>query len=359
MSKNYSIRKYQPGDENSIVELLTKAFPQWQNQKDPMGHYLWKYLENPFGSDVIVAESGDQVVGVLNNLHLTIKIGNDLSNCVLSGDVVTHPDFRGMGIYSKLVAFDDETQQGRVFGYSETVNPFVLKHYKKTPDRTRFPHPVSYMLRINDVDLFIKTNTTRNSVINSTSFKILKVINSISNGLTSKIKPDQNILIKQVQQFDKRIDALWDKVKDDYNFIIKRDSQYLNWRYCDPRSDNYVVTQAEYNGEILGYAILRINKSIDSSDGFISDLLALPGRFDVVDLLIKNACEYLDKQKINSITYSAIDENPYLKISESYGFIHVFIMKHGINCHIYKDDVFNTISNSPNKKIFLSYDDVF
>lgn len=359
MSKSYSIRPYHPGDEKTIAELLAKAFPHWQNQKDPLEHYRWKYLDNPHGSDIIVAESDGQVVGVLNNLHMTIKIGDDLSGCVLSGDVVTHPDFRGMGIYSKLVAFDDKTQQGRIFGYSESTNPYILQHYKKTPDRTHFPHPMSYMLRIDDVDLFLRSKTTKIKIINSLGFKILKIVNGIANSLMPQPASDQNVVIKQIHKFDERADTLWDKVKDGYNFIMKKDSQYLNWRYLDLRAGNYVVTQAESNGEVLGFAVLKTTKTANITEGYVSDLLALPGRLDVANALLRNACEYFDKQKINSITHSAISEQPYLKVSEGNGFIHVNAMRHGINCHIYRDDVFNTILNSPLNKIMISYDDVF
>jgi predicted N-acetyltransferase YhbS len=40
MSKEFSIRPYQPGDEQGILKLLQSAFNSWTERKAPLEH--WK-----------------------------------------------------------------------------------------------------------------------------------------------------------------------------------------------------------------------------------------------------------------------------------------------------------------------------
>ena len=102
------------------------------------------------------------------------------------------------------------------------------------------------------------------------------------------LSPDEDI-----SEYDERINTFWQNTRNDYHFIIEKNREYLNWRYCDLRSNlkgRYFVKQAEQNGEILGFIVIETRRKEDYSEGYIVDLLALPDRVDVVRKLLLDAC---------------------------------------------------------------------
>ncbi len=62
MEKEICFRQYEPEDDESIVDLLSKNFPKWNSRKDRLNHWRWKYSQPPHGSSIFVALSGAQVL---------------------------------------------------------------------------------------------------------------------------------------------------------------------------------------------------------------------------------------------------------------------------------------------------------
>lgn len=360
MKTEFDVRPYIKGDEKAIVQLLTSSFPSWAREKNPQDHYTWKYLEAPNGSRIIVAVGDDKIIGASHNLNLKIKIGNSSKKGVLSGDVATHPDYRGIGVYSKILDYNIKIRRMNFqFGYSASINPIILKKRKTLPDRSMFPHPINFMYRIKDIDLHLKMRANRSPTIIGLGYKILKMQNRISKTLNSNTRTSQNFIIEQISRFDDRIDMFWDRIKGEYNYIMEKNREYLNWRYCDPRAGDYITMQATENGEVLGFVVLNLINYNDYEDGLISDLLALPGRLDVATSLMREACEYFDDNGVNAVSYSAVRDNPYLKIAGLSGFIHAMHMRHVIGCQTYDKEAFENLRTSPSKRVYFSYGDNF
>jgi len=153
-------------------------------------------------------------------------------------------------------------------------------------------------------------------------FHLVNFFNKISNTFRVTGTSERTFYISEIRSFDDRVNIFWDEIKDHYDFIVERDRDYLNWRYCDPRGGDYVVKQAEDNGRVLGYSILRVNKyKKDYPIGYIVDLLTLPGRLDVADALVAEANKYFDSHNINIIKYLLIRNHPYEKILRKYEFV--------------------------------------
>ena len=103
MDKEIEYCAYKPGDEKGIIDLLTMAFPFWEKLKSPLDYWKWKYVDPSMGSYIRVAKTEDKVVGVGHAVLLNVKIGGDILIGYMSGDVATHPDFRGRGYTQKLM----------------------------------------------------------------------------------------------------------------------------------------------------------------------------------------------------------------------------------------------------------------
>jgi hypothetical protein len=110
---------------------------------------------------------------------------------------------------------------------------------------------------------------------------------------------------------------------------MRRDRRYLNWRYCDPRGGKYIVRQAEKDGKVLGYCVLRINRSNpDNLKGYIVDQMALPNRDDVLNALTYDAVEYFYENGVNDVLVWVFDEHPFNKLYKRYGFVDVDFKPH-------------------------------
>jgi hypothetical protein len=77
------------------------------------------------------------------------------------------------------------------------------------------------------------------------------------------------------------------------------------------------VRAAEQQGRILGYSALKISHQ----NAYIADLLALPGRLDVVRSLIEDALRSFRQGRVERVTCWMIARHPYNHILRRYGFI--------------------------------------
>ena len=86
-------------------------------------------------------------------------------------------------------------------------------------------------------------------------------------------------------RFDSRFDELFEEAAADFDVINERSAEYLQWRYGDRRAGPFVVRSISDRGRLLGYAVLRLA----GTKAYLADLLALPGRIDVLERLVADA----------------------------------------------------------------------
>jgi len=328
MAQTFTIRPYRPGDEEQIVELLEIVFEGWPHFDlgcSPLDHWIWKFKDNPLHMNLIIlAEAGGKIIGCDHAFITRIKVGERVLLSRQGVDAAVHPDFRGIGVYSKMkklkIEMDSKLNLG--FVYWATMNPIFKKSFERE-DRLEFPHPVIEMNRILDVDLHVKKSATRKAWLKKYGFyalKTLKKIEGVYYGSTSKSR--SKFEISGVERFDDRIDAFWQSVKDSYSFVTERSREYLNWRYCDPRGGNYIIKKAEEDEHLVGYIVLRINRyDQDYPKGFIVDLCTLTNRLDCADALIASAIGFFDERKVNITSYRALKGHPHERLFGRYGFL--------------------------------------
>ncbi len=84
------------------------------------------------------------------------------------------------------------------------------------------------------------------------------------------------------RRFDSRIDRFFAAAAPPWEVVILRSREHLDWRY-DRRGGNFHLRLAEdADGALLGYAVGNAR----GERGHLVDLLALPGRLDVVAALV-------------------------------------------------------------------------
>jgi hypothetical protein len=116
--------------------------------------------------------------------------------------------------------------------------------------------------------------------------------------------------------FDESLDEFWQQAHRSFDFIPARTMEYLNWRYCDPRSGYFTAEVAEEGGRIVGYAV----SSTSNGRGYLADVLALPEREDVVAALVERAVAGFAARDIGIVLCWIPAQHPYRAVLARMGF---------------------------------------
>jgi hypothetical protein len=280
-------------------------------------------VDSSNGLCVYVALDEDKVICAICDILIQLKLGEQIVNGIYGDDTATDPDYRGKGVYSKLLTFllADLVNYGTYFSYWATEHPILTKSSSNYGSML-FPFSLCHMVKIKDVNKYLK-NRDRDVLKNKVGFILLNSANTLTNLFSSNIDTKSNFSISNVKYFDDRIDVFWNRVKDDYNFILVKKQNYLNWRYCANNSDQYHVRLATKGDEVLGYSVLRYMKNDAIPEGLIMDLLALKERPDVANSLIDDALSIFELYGTNSVYCQTIRNHPYKKLLAKRGFVDV------------------------------------
>jgi hypothetical protein len=120
--------------------------------------------------------------------------------------------------------------------------------------------------------------------------------------------------IDTLERFGDHTDRFFDEAARPFDFLVVRRQDFINWRYCDPAAARFTVRVAER----------RKRPAPDSQDqrrGYIADLLALPGRVDVVRSLIDDALRIFREAGVERVNCWMIAWHPYNAVLRRYGFM--------------------------------------
>lgn len=97
------IRPYEDADEASVLHLLAASLGKTVDDRY-REFFRWKHLQNPFGRSFMwVGEADGLLVGFRAFLRWRfVDPGGEPVEAVRAVDTATHPDFQGLGIFSKL-----------------------------------------------------------------------------------------------------------------------------------------------------------------------------------------------------------------------------------------------------------------
>jgi hypothetical protein len=315
------IRPYQKGDDEKIVNLLTKTFPKWNTFKNPMKIWKWKYIDTPQRSNIILAIIDEKIVGCLHSIFFVAKVGTEITSLRYGDDTAVDNDYRGQGISNSMRAFREQNF-GTLskYDYSTTVNPIIEKDWEKR-HRSHLPFPVTRMVKINDVHLQLEMRPMKNKLITRYGYYCLRILNKITNLFTALIKHGDDFRLVEVSEFDEKVDSFWERVKEDYTFILEKKRNYLNWRFQDNERGKHIKVQAVKGDDLLGFMVFGLREEDGYAEGQIEDLIALKDRVDVADALLGYACKYFDEKGVNAVYYQVVQGHTYQDLSERRGFI--------------------------------------
>ena len=350
---DYSARWYRAGDEGDIVDLLVsclEGWPKFDLSCSPLDHWRWKYQHSLNPYNLVVAESGDKIIGCLHAINTLIRAGDRDILGNQGSDLVVHPDFRGLGVYSRM----NDLYENSVLSYSFSGNRIVTGKATRAGGMV-FPKPISLLLRIKDVDKHLAVKEEKNAFLKKYGFNTLAYFNKKRYGRNIIVDPE--IELSTVNNFGDEIGALWERVKDSLDFAVVRDTHYCNWRYGDARAGKFRVVKATKNGEIVGYTVLRVNRyDPDYHVGYVADMLTLLTEPAAQSMLFNEAVEFFDDEQINCVQFLAVKDSPLMKTSLRFDFVPA---PHNFMMWFSSKNSFNTdfLAGSPGERLHVTLGD--
>lgn len=223
------MRPYCPGDEEKILELFQLSFGRELTE----AAWAWRYRDNPAGKGIIeLCWDGDSLAAHYSVAQSITRIGGHDCRTALSGTTMTHPDYRGCGLFPKLAQ--------RVYCRARELGVVMVRG---------FPNRLSHRGFVRDLGW--------EDVYEVPTFRLPE--QSLSGG---------NVV--ELAGLDSRFDRLWRRVRDRHAVSTKRDAAYLQWRYVQ-NPMKYRILAHVIPGEVLGYAVVRRHQD----ELHVVDMLAL------------------------------------------------------------------------------------
>lgn len=359
-------RPYLKGDEKGIVDVLNRSFGKWPNFSiscSSLEHWVWKYLENPYRKHyTVVSLVKGEIVGANHAYPLKLRFNYADYLVAFGSDVAVIPEFRQMGIRNKMLEMKVglRRKDNIKVTLSVTSNPIIIQSYTRSKTHSRFPYVIQNFVRIRDIDLHLKSIPVKNPTLVKVAFLSAKLINNLKNAFRKKPQTRMRVKIRKIESFNVRINDFWGQLSKFYRFIIERRMDYLNWRYCDLRSGDFIVRIAEgRGGVILGYSVAVINKNLPNYPvGYLVDLLTLPDYPEVAHILAEDAVNYFDENEVNIVNCLIVKNHPQSRALAAQGFLYSqFDLQLFINEHSPMEEL-RKLKEMPEENVYFSYGDI-
>jgi hypothetical protein len=134
-----------------------------------------------------------------------------------------------------------------------------------------------------------------------------------------------NLKVEMLEGFDASFDELFERIAAVVPCIPEKDAAFLRWRY-GPDSPTAPVTVLGVRGEdgLLGYAVLKVSTPIpwEPENGYLIDLMTLPGRHDVAGVLLREAARHFMRSGVYIVRYRFLESStsPQLNTLKRFGF---------------------------------------
>ena len=143
-----TIRPFADSDEAEVLELLGQTLGGGPAGRRPPEFFRWKHHDNPFGrSLMLLAETDGRVIGLRAFMRWRFNMAGRQLTAVRAVDTATHPDYQGMGVFSRLTRAALEELEGRADLVFNTPNDASRPGYLKLGWREVGRVPVAIRVR--------------------------------------------------------------------------------------------------------------------------------------------------------------------------------------------------------------------
>ena len=322
-----TVRSASLADVPGMVELLLGAFHRWPAFEIPvpaLEHLRWKLQSDPLSArHQYVAEVDGRIIATYLRVVCRVRVRGRSRVARHDVDVAVDSHYRDRGLYGAILdhALEGPRDSEFALGFWFSTNPRTRR--RSTPDkqRTEFENPIQVLQKSYRARAIVARSRERYggrlpAPIAALRIKLEAAINRL--GHWPYWRPEKHSWsITTQSQFDGRIEGFFEEAAGPFDFMIVRGKDYLNWRYCDRAAGRFTIRAAEEQGKLLGYLVFKIAEG----EGYIADLLALPGRVDVARSLVEDAHRLFREARVERVSCWMVRRHPYNRMLRRCGFV--------------------------------------
>jgi len=268
--RDWTIRKYEPGDEEGIVNLFNEVFSEINTEfvHRTMDEWYWQFRDSPLGNQTTVAlDLEGRIIGQYTSIPFRTwlrgkeEVTSQIVDTCIASKYQRSLKREGVFLSVSIQYFD-------TFAYG---HPTVLCY--------GYPVPNAQRIGVRFLG-YIPVLEPVKALVNNLDEKKVQALEDQGKGVE----------IKKVDHFGEDVDVFWEKMKQKVQYTIFRNSEFLNWRYINHPKVNYRCYQARRNGEITGviaYRVGWINEKITP----IVELFTDPDDHETQAALVARAAE--------------------------------------------------------------------
>ena len=332
MAKKAKVRPFEEGDARGVGELRVRAFPYLPEVKE-LGFYdgVYEWLgAHPLAGEIhrwVAATEDGEIVGHLAATPLYYRVNGRRVVAHSPGDYMGHPDygFHALMLMRKFfstcencVSLDMVPEVIGVQSKFGAVDAGQLQYAAKLLNVSRLPMPGPVERLLNPEQASPNGRPSPEGMEQPQEPEdyqpprarapIPGPVKSLMNGglrlmdeaLGGAFAGGPKVV--PVQHFDESFDAFFEKVAAGVSCVVEKDAAFLRWRYGpgSPQSPVTVLVVREAGG-LAGYAVVRTVSG--GQDGYVLDLVALPGRREVARALLRESVRLLREAGAHIIRY--------------------------------------------------------
>ena len=339
MVKKARVRPFKEWDARGVGELRVRAFPYLPEVKE-LGFYdgVYEWLgTHPLAGEIhrwVAATEDGEIVGHLAATPLYYRVNGRRAVAHSPGDYMGHPDygFHALMLMRKFfstcencVSLDMVPEVIGVQSKFGAVDAGQLRYAAKLLNVSRLPIP-SPMERL----LSPENGSSPNGLPSPEGMEQppepegegyqpprprAPIPGPVKGLLNGGLRLMDEALggafaggpkVEPVGHFDESFDAFFEKVAAGVSCVAEKDAAFLRWRY-GPGSPQWpvVVLTVREAGGLAGYAVVRTVSG--GQDGYVLDLVSLPGRRDVARALLRESVRLLREEGAHIIRYRFAD----------------------------------------------------
>jgi GNAT superfamily N-acetyltransferase len=254
------VRPMEDRDEREVLELLSLTLGPGPAGERSAEFFRWKHLQNPFGrSLLLVAEIDGRIAGLRALMRWRLGAGEREYAAAIPVDTATHPDFQGMGIFTRLTRAALDILREDTDLVFNTPNEKSLPGYLKMGWRTAGRVPVSIRVR-RPLRLAVALALRRSGG------------SATRRAFVNRAKSIEAVLDQDPQG----IAALLQQTAPQQRLHTVRDLGYLRWRYQKAPFDYRALTEKS-GSEVEGVVVFRVRPRSGLSETTIAEVIVRPG----------------------------------------------------------------------------------
>ena len=241
----------------------------------PQGGLHWRYDASPMGESVsLVAREPDglAISGYACSPRVAITAGDErtLATVGETGDVMTHPQWRKRGFFSRLDRAAMEAARARGWALAFGLPNRRSAHIFLELGWERVGSVRSHLLVLRD-DAAARAARGKEGRWKrwTTGFEARRCARA-REALAGR---PGKLHIQTIERFDERVTALSRVIEPRFGFMVRRSAEYLNWRFIGTPSGLHRAFALLDGTELAAYVVIQVPRTGEHG-GFLVDLLA-------------------------------------------------------------------------------------